>query len=67
MSKTPEGSPSSTNDESAALEASAVNRTEEQKDNTSENFDANENLRQSFATVIDYLTNNPEAAEFFYT
>ena len=65
MSKTPEGSPSSTNDESAALEASAVNRTEEQKDNTSENFDANENLRQSFATVIDYLTNNPEAAEFF--
>lgn len=65
MSETPEGSPSSTNDESAALEPSAVNRTEEQKDNTSENFDANENLRQSFADVIDYLTNNPEAAEFF--
>ena len=59
MSKTPEGSPSSTNDESAALETSAVNRTEEQKD------DANETLKQSFANVIDYLTNNPEAAEFF--
>ena len=65
MSEKHEGSPSSTNDESAALEPSAVNRTEEQKDNTSENFDANENLRQSFADVIDYLTNNPEAAEFF--
>lgn len=59
MSKTPEGSSSSTNDESAALETSAVNRTEEQKD------DANETLKQSFANVIDYLTNNPEAAEFF--
>ena len=65
MSKTPEGSPSSTNDESAALEPSAVNRTEEQKDDTSENFDANENLRQSFADVIDYLMNNPEDAERF--
>ena len=65
MSKTPEGSPSSTNDESAALELSAVNRTEEQKDDTSENFDANENLRQSFADVIDYLINNPEDAERF--
>ena len=65
MSKTLEGRPSSTNDESAALEPSAVNRTEEQKDNTSENFDANENLRQSFADVIDYLMNNPEDAERF--
>ena len=65
MSKTPEGSPSSTNDESAALEASAVNRTEGQKDDTSENFDANEKLRQSFADVIDYLINNPEDAERF--
>ena len=63
MSEKHEGSPSSTNDESAALVLSAVNRTEEQKDDTSENFDANENLRQSFEDVIDYLINNPEDAE----
>ena len=65
MSEKHEGSPSSTNDESAALVLSAVNRTEEQKDDTSENFDANENLRQSFEDVIDYLINNPEDAERF--
>ena len=59
MSKTPEGSPSSTNDESAALEPYTVDRAEEQKD------DANENLRQSFEDVIDYLINNPEDAERF--
>ena len=57
MSKTSEGSPSSTNDESAALEPYTVDRAEEQKD------DANENLRQSFEDVIDYLINNPEDAE----
>ena len=61
MSEKHEGSPSSTNDESAALETSAVNRTEGQKDDANEN----EKLKQSFETVIDYLTNNPEAAEFF--
>ena len=59
MSKTSEGSPSSTNDESAALEPYTVDRAEEQKD------DANENLRQSFEDVIDYLINNPEDAERF--
>lgn len=59
MSKTSEGSPSSTNDESAALEPYTVDSTEEQKD------DANENLRQSFEDVIDYLINNPEDAERF--
>ena len=59
MSKTFEGSPSSTNDESAALEPYTVDSTEEQKD------DANENLRQSFEDVIDYLINNPEDAERF--
>ena len=59
MSKTSEGSPSSTNDESAVLEPYTVDRAEEQKD------DANENLRQSFEDVIDYLINNPEDAERF--
>ena len=59
MIKTSEGSPSSTNDESAALEPYTVDSTEEQKD------DANENLRQSFEDVIDYLINNPEDAERF--
>jgi len=59
MSEKHEGSPSSTNDESAALEPYTVDRAEEQKD------DANENLRQSFEDVIDYLINNPEDAERF--
>ena len=67
MSEKHEGSPSSTNNESAAstndrsaaLEPSTVDRTEEQKD------DANETLKQSFETVADYLINNPEDAELF--
>ena len=59
MSETHEGSPSSTNNESAALEPSTVDRAEEQKD------DARETLRQSFETVADYLLNNPEDAESF--
>ena len=59
MSKTPEGSPSSTNDESAALEPYTVDSTEEQKD------DASETLRQSFENVTYYLLNNPEDAEIY--
>ena len=67
MSEKHEGSPSSTNNESAAstndrsaaLEPSTVDKTEEQKD------DANETLKQSFETVADYLINNPEDAELF--